>query len=1045
MKSSKYIVTVIVGLLLTSTSLLAQKKLVDDIYTYNYTKIINQNGGKAIAKKSDYPHQRALAYSLAQVELNALAFESYSELFAKFADKVDGYDKLCYALVSRKMENYLLSDSLLLFLKSTDYAAQPFFNELSQEFIDQNKTAENYWAENDFSSFYSVKPFPSNSKLGEYALVPDKKGNAYYSTHTENGLQKSIAAWHEQPYYRIFKAQYGDSSLGLTSELTNNKHGVHQHVSFVDVNRGFIYVTRDAVKKNAKRERVLQVFAMRQNALTKKWSEIPFQLNNIEFSVADLVISPDGSKVVFASDMPGGFGKSDLYEAPILQNDENGIKIGEAKNMGPEINTALRDNFPSFSDSGQFYFSSDGHLGFGGLDVFFIDGNTKLVLNAGRPINSAYDDFSAQIHDRDAWGTLSSNRLSKGYDDNLYFFRWVGPTEEEVETSKESPVIVEVIDEETGLPLKGAEIAIDDLNDSEIATKGLTDDKGVYSFSGIAPQDANPNLQVSSHPCGYRYATADSVVDLEDGSRKIVLKAKAYKVGDDLGKLFDIKSIRYASAKFDITDDSKRELDKLVVIMQDNTGLSVELGSHTDSKASAAFNQKLSESRAKAAYDYVVARGVDASRIGFKGYGETNILNKCLDGVVCSDEEHAVNRRTEFVIHAIVPCNAASNVVPASNVVDTANKVQNSDGTLASTDGSSSNANSAVKASDAALADISQKSMICGDADADGIPDYLDTDSDNDGIPDAVEGRTDTDKDGIPNFLDRDSDGDGISDGIEKTGDADKDGKANLIDTDSDGDGIDDKTEGTKDSDKDSQPDFLDTDSDNDGIPDKAEGAEDLDRDGLSNYLDLDADGDGISDSVEGRFDTDKDGKPNFLDTDSDGDTIPDSMEKGKVASAPADSDSDGRPDYVDTDSDEDGIPDVVEAPACLPGQQSNNTVGASQASNVKTGNQTLTVSEPVVQRTSTPTSNILTPVVTGTKVQYRIQFTISKTQIPVKTFTDKGIGSVYEYQQGGYYKYCTDKVFNSEAEALNEKSRVRGLGYADAFIAGFQNGVRVK
>ncbi|MCX6176717.1 MAG: OmpA family protein [Bacteroidetes bacterium] len=1032
MKSSKYIVTVIVGLLLTSTSLLAQKKLVDDIYTYNYTKIINQNGGKAIAKKADYPHQRALAYSLAQVEQNALAFESYSELFAKYADMVDGYDKLCYALVARKMENYLLSDSLLLLLKSTEYASQPFYNELSQEFIDQNKTAENYWAENDFSTFYSVKPFPSNTKFGEYALVPDKKGNAYYSTHTENGLQKSISTWHEQPYYKIFKAQYGDSSLGLTSELTNNKNGVHQHVSFVDVNTGFIYITRNATKKNAKRERVLQVFAMRQNALTKKWIEIPFQLNNIEFSVADLVISPDGSKVVFVSDMPGGFGKSDLYEAPILQSDKNGIKIGEAKNMGSEINTALRDNFPSFSDSGQFYFSSDGHLGFGGLDLFFIDGNTKLVLNAGRPINSAYDDFAAQIHDRDAWGTLSSNRLSKGYDDNLYFFRWVGPSEQEIEKSKESPVIVEVIDEETGLPVKGADVAIDDLNDSEIATKGLTDDKGAYSFFGIAPQDANPNLQVSSHPCGYRYATADSVVDLEDGSRKIVLKAKAYKVGDDLGKLFDIKPIHYASAKFDITDESKRDLDKLVVIMQDNPGLSVELGSHTDSKATAAFNQNLSESRAKAAYDYVVNRGVDASRIGYKGYGETNILNRCLDGVTCSDEEHAVNRRTEFIIRAIVPC------TPVSNVVDTAKKVQNADGSI-------TNTASATKASDAALADISQKSMICGDADADGIPDYLDTDSDNDGIPDAAEGRTDTDKDGIPNFLDRDSDGDGIADGIEKTGDADKDGKANLIDTDSDGDGIDDKTEGTKDSDKDSQPDFLDTDSDNDGIPDKGEGSEDLDRDGLSNYLDLDADGDGISDSVEGRIDMDKDGKPNFLDTDSDGDSIPDSMEKGKVASAPADSDSDGKPDYVDTDSDEDGIPDLVEAPACLPGQQSNNTGGASQVSNVKTGNQTLTVSEPVVQRTVTPSSNILTPIVTGTKVQYRIQFTISKTQIPVKTFTEKGIGSVYEYQQGGYYKYCTDKVFNSEAEALNEKSRVRGLGYSDAFIAGFQNGVRVK
>ena len=1039
MKLIKNIVMFIVGASITTTSLFAQKKLVDDIYTYNYTKIINQNGGKAIAKKADYPHQRALAYSLAQVEQNALAFESYSELFAKYADMVDGYDKLCYALVARKMENYLLSDSFLLLLKNTEYASKPFYNELSQDFIDQNKASDNYWSENDFSTFYSLKPFTSNTKFGEYGLVSDKKGNAYYSTIAENALQNAISTWHEQPYFRIFKAKYGDSTLGIPSELTHNINGVHQHVSYVDVNSGFIYITRNAVKKNDKRERVLQVFALRQNAITKKWTEIPFQLNNIEFSVADLVISPDGSKVVFASDMPGGFGKSDLYEAPILKNDENGIKIGDAKNLGPEINTALRDNFPNFSDSGQFYFSSDGHLGFGGLDIFFVDGNTKMVLNAGRPINSSYDDFAPQIHDRDAWGTLSSNRLSKGYDDNLYFFRWVGPTEEEMDKIQESAVIVEVIDEETGKAIIGAEVAIDDLNDSEIATKGLTDDKGAYSFSGIASQESNPSLQVTSHPCGYRYATADSVVDLEDGSRKIVLKAKAYKVGDDLGKLFDIKSIRYASAKFDITDDSKRQLDKLVVIMQDNTGLSVELGSHTDSKASAAYNQKLSESRAKAAYDYVVGRGVDASRIGFKGYGETNILNKCLDGVTCSDDEHAVNRRTEFIIGAIVPC------TPVSTVVDTAKKVQNADGSVAVTDATSSSASAAVKASEAALADISQKSMICGDADADGIPDYLDTDSDNDGIPDAAEGTMDTDKDGIPNFLDRDSDGDGIADGIEKTGDADKDGKANLIDTDSDGDGIDDKTEGTKDSDKDSQPDFLDTDSDNDGIPDKAEGSEDLDRDGLANYLDLDADGDGISDSEEGRNDTDKDGKPNFLDTDSDGDTIPDAMEKGKVAGSPADSDSDGKPDYVDTDSDEDGIADKVEAPACLPGQQSNNTGGASPVSNVKTGNQTLTVSEPVVQRAITPSSNILRPIVTGVKVQYRIQFTISKTQIPVKTFTDKGIGYVYEYQQAGYYKYCTDKVFNSEAEALNEKSRVRGLGYTDAFIAGFQNGVRVK
>ena len=1015
----KYSAILAIGLLGQVSNVSAQKKLANDIYTYNYAGIIYKNNGKAIAQKSDYPNQRALAFSHSQVENNQLAFEAYSELFLKYGDKVDAFDKLCYALSARKIENYALSDSLLLVLKGTDYAAKPFFQELTQEFVAQNAGAESYWSENDFSEFYTLKPFNSNTGLGEYALVADKKGNAYYSTHIEKGLKKSVSLWHEQPYYQIYKAPYSDSFIGKGKEITNNKSVSHQHVSFVDPNTGFIYITRNAKKKNNKRERVLQVFAMRQNPVTKKWIEIPFQLNNAAYSVADLIISPDGTKVVFASDMPGGFGKSDLYEAPILQNDENGIKIGDAINMGPEINTALRDNFPSYSDSGQFYFSSDGHLGFGGLDIFFIDASTGAIINAGKPINSNYDDFAAQIHDKDAWGTLTSNRGSKGIDDNLYFFRWIGSVEEELE-EKESPVIVEIVDAETGLPVKGAEVSIDDLNDAEIGTKGVTDEKGTYTFSGIAGENANPNLQVTSHPCGYRYATADSVVDLPEGGRKIVLKAKAYKIGDDLGKLFDIKPIYYASSKFDITEESKVELDKLVVIMQDNPGLSVELGSHTDSKASSLYNQKLSEDRALAAYKYVVNRGVAQERIGYKGFGESKLINKCADGVTCADDLHAQNRRTEYIIRAVLPCG------DKVQAIDSINKPVVADSAAAAP---------ATKASDAALADISQTNMICGDADADGIPDYLDTDSDNDGLPDASEGRSDVDKDGYPNFLDRDSDGDGIADGIEKTSDVDKDGKPNYLDTDSDGDGIEDKLEGVKDFDKDGQADYVDTDTDNDGISDRIETADDLDKDGVANYRDLDSDGDGINDSVEGKLDVDHDGKPNFLDLDSDGDSIPDNMERGK-SNNPVDTDSDGKPDYLDTDSDEDGLPDRIEAPACLPGQQPDNSVKAGGTNGSVGTSKVPTPAQP---------SNITKPSVDGVKVEYRIQFIISKQPMDKKVFETKGVGAVFEYRQGEYYKYCTEKVFASEAEAATEKARIRSLGYADAFVAGFQNGIRVK
>jgi hypothetical protein len=182
------------------------------------------------------------------------------------------------------------------------------------------------------------------------------------------------------------------------------------------------------------------------------------------------VISPDGTKVIFVSDMVGGFGKSDLYEAPIISNDDNGLKIGEAVNMGPKVNTVLRDNFPRFSDSGDLYFSSEGHLGFGGLDVFTLDKNSGMVINLGKPVNSNLDDFAALFHDK--WGTLSSNRTNNGsaapkYNDNLYFFRWTEDKDSTEPTVNE--VLVSVYDKDSKLPIPQASIALDNLDDQDKA------------------------------------------------------------------------------------------------------------------------------------------------------------------------------------------------------------------------------------------------------------------------------------------------------------------------------------------------------------------------------------------------------------------------------------------------------------------------------------------------------------------------------------------------------------------------------------------------
>ena len=283
-----------------------------------------------------------------------------------------------------------------------------------------------------------------------------------------------------------------------------------------------------------------------------------------------------------------------------------------------------------------------------------------------------------------------------------------------------------------------------------------------------------------------------------------------YKIGDELGELFDVKPIYYESNKFTLTRESKKELDRVAIVLQDNKGLSVELGSHTDSKGSDETNLTLSKNRAQAVYDYLVTRGVSKSRLSFKGYGETKLKNRCKNGVNCSDAEHQKNRRTEYRVSKIVPC--SETIVEEDPILTSEDTKSNEEGGVNKNNSNEVADNNSAENNNADRnnqGDLNAGPITCGDADGDKIPDYLDQDSDNDGIPDAAEGHGDADKDGLPNCIDKDSDNDGIADAIEKSVDFDKDGKSNMIDTDSDNDGIKDEEEGVKDFDKDGNPNYL--------------------------------------------------------------------------------------------------------------------------------------------------------------------------------------------------------------------------------------------
>lgn len=1026
----------------------AQSKMIKLLEQEKYEEIVRKNGGKTVAKNRDYSNQKILAYAYSRMEITDKAFDAYFELAEKYPNEVSPFDLLHFSLAARKMEIYGLSDSIILFLKDNFYAGIPLFEELTPQFYEENKDmGEYYWSEFNFSDNYLVKKVPQSGSKGDFGLVNTPDGNAYFTqTKKEKGLWKIRSSAHTEPYHVIVKAKFNDSTIGAAKEVSFNRKRTHQYVSHYDEANGLIYITRNAKKPNANKESLLQIFAVKKTG--KKWKEIPFQLNNDKFNVADLVIAPDGSKVIFVSDMPGGYGKSDLYEALVISNGPDGIKIGEPVNMGPQVNTMLRDNFPRFSANGDFYFSSEGHLGFGGLDIYTIDRNSSMILNVGKPINSASDDFAPSVVE--ASGIFASNREEKSINDDLYYFRMLN-----VDTTAQKPtqddLIVEIFDEETGQPILGTSYALDNLEDDNVAIKGDIDSTGKATYSEI-PKDAK--VQLSAHPCGYKYGAVTNYVVTPDGKRKLRLGLQKYKVGEDLGVLFEVNPIYYEVNSYQLTRQSKEELDRVAIVLKDNPGLRVQLGSHTDSRGSNDLNQTLSTARAKSVYDYLAAKRVAVKMMTYKGFGESRIVNKCFDGVNCTDQEHALNRRTEYIISGLLPCDGtdfvASNLVEHFDRKRSQSKKSNQEELEANATG---NPPEQTQKNTIKPEDLVHSDMKVGDADGDGIPDYLDTDSDNDGIPDATEGRGDPDKDGLPNFIDLDSDNDGIPDRIEGSLDFDKDGKGNFIDTDSDNDGIPDAIEGIGDPDNDGNPNYLDLDSDGDGIPDRIEGTRDTDGDGIMDFLDTDSDNDGILDSVEGTRDTDGDRIPNYCDEDSDNDGIPDSVEAGPEPKNPVDSDKDGKPDYLDTDSDEDGIPDKYEAAANYanyPKDLVPNILGTPKSNAVATpkDQRVVDMSAPVPAKKGTiksaiqpQPSKVEQKIVPG--AVFRVQVKMSLKPINENKLLAFGLKEIFMYRTENYYKYCSG-AFQNEAEAETYKVALRQQGFADAFVVKFENSVRV-
>jgi outer membrane protein OmpA-like peptidoglycan-associated protein len=375
--------------------------------------------------------------------------------------------------------------------------------------------------------------------------------------------------------------------------------------------------------------------------------------------------SADERTLYFSSNRRGGKGGVDLYRVPI----DNSGRFGRPINLGSTINTPGDELFPFVSANGKLYFSSDGHPSIGGLDLFVASRNENeiMVEHLGVPINSIGDDFAISFSDS-TQGYISSNRPGGKGDDDIYFFKSTG-SEDRWWTTAPPPVIdtlnkkiinyfvqVKVVDP-SGNPIDSVKINV--RKNGQTLSNEKTNKKGFIELIDMAENDElifkcdkEDFITVRSSFSMEGKTIPESLLkkEMTDTTFQVIITMDRPEIGKEISKLYEINSIYYDLDKADIRADAAEELDKIVQFLTDNPPMNLELGAHTDARASTGYNLKLSQRRAESAVNYIIRRGIAKDRIKPKGYGEGQLINECSDGVECPEEMHQQNRRTEFKI-----------------------------------------------------------------------------------------------------------------------------------------------------------------------------------------------------------------------------------------------------------------------------------------------------------------------------------------------------------------------------------------------------------
>ena len=494
---------------------------------------------------------------------------------------------------------------------------------------------------------YEVQNLAINTEYSDFSpMYLDSTQIIFASAKDSSFLKTRKYKWNDQPYLDLYTAKIDEETLDLKgaaklSKKVNTKY--HEaSVSFTP-DKQTMYFTRNNYKKKLKRDKNgvnnLKIYVSK--LVDGEWSkaeEVPF--NSDDYSTGHPALSPDGKKLYFVSDMPGSIGKTDIFVVDVLE----GGQFSDPKNLGPEINTESREMFP-YINSEKLFFSSDGHVGLGGLDVFEVPYTEEegfgSVTNMGKPINSNKDDFSYIVDDEDLKGYFASNRDGGKGDDDIYSF------EKEPENLNAIVGIVREIATDSILPEATIQLLDEEGNLIKEITTG---EDGSFMFDQLT-SNTKYTLRGTKGEFLETKVNVDSK-DNESVNQDLAMKRIEEMIAEEEG----IKKIKTEMIFFDfdksyIRDDASVELDKLIEVLKEYPNMVIKVESHTDSRGTAAYNKYLSDKRAKSTRDYIISQGIDGSRIQSAiGYGEELLLNECDGSVRCTEEQHFRNRRSEFII-----------------------------------------------------------------------------------------------------------------------------------------------------------------------------------------------------------------------------------------------------------------------------------------------------------------------------------------------------------------------------------------------------------